>query len=584
MNSLYEQAVALFQRREFQQAEEKLDKLLRKTPDDRLGLNLKGIIASCLKRWDEAEAVFERLQAAHPDYLDAASNLGFLLKQRGRHAEAERHLRRVTELNPRHADAWLNLGVTLKILGRDVEAEACNRKVLEIDPEHVQAHFNLGTLYQDRFDYAAADQAYRQVLQRDPRHPGANNNLVFGGHFLAERSPEARFAEACQLGQAIAADIPRLQRRERPPFPGRALRVGLVSGDLRDHPVGYFLAAVLAASNPERLHFYAYHNHASEDFLSEQLRHHCQAWQGVDHWSDEALAERIDADLIDILIDLSGHSAHNRLPVFARRPAPVQLSWLGYFATTGLPGMDYVLADPYCVPHGEEAWFSERVWRLPNSRFCFSPPRESVTVSPLPVLAGHPFTFGSYQQLPKINDQVLGCWSRILAACPWARLRIQNTRLDEVAARKAFEQRLRFAGIDSGRVSLIGRSSRADYLASHAEVDLLLDTFPYTGGTTTTEALWMGVPTLTLAQPGMLGRQGEALLACVGLDEFICNHEDAYVARAIAWSDPAQYAALAHLRSSLRERLQCSPLMDAAQFVLDLETALRSMLAAAPRL
>lgn len=573
----YSEAVGLFQRGELALARAAIDRYLESRPACQAGLNLKGIIASQLKLWDEAEAVFRRLTAEHPDFIDAFSNLGFLLKLRGRYGEAETCLRRVIEAQPGHAGAWLNLGIVLQALARFDDAEACNLRVLEIEPESAQAWFNLGCMRQRRCDFAAAHAAYRKALAINPQHPGAGNNLVFSSHYVSDLTADDRFAEAHQLGLSLAHGVLPLALTPRAPLAGRPLRVGLVSGDLRDHPVGYFLEAVLAAVDSSRIAFHAYSNHAAEDGLSARLRVRCAGWHAVDTWSDEALARRIDMDGIDILIDLSGHSAHNRLALFARRPAPVQVAWLGYFATTGMPAMDYVIADPHCVPPGEERWFSEKVWRLPVSRFCFSPPAEAAAVSPLPAMSGRPFTFGCYQHLAKINDRVLALWGRILASTPGARLRLQTPRFAEADSVAEFRRRLGAFGIEEARVELHGAVPRAAYFASHGDVDLLLDTFPYTGGTTTCEAMWVGVPTLSLATPGMLGRQGAALLAAVGLNEFVCADEARYVAEAVAWAGEGRRSRLAEIRAGLRGRMLASPLMDALRFACDLAAALYGM-------
>ena len=578
----YAQAAHQFQSGELDAARQSIERYLQARPDCRDGLNLQGIVLSSLRLWPQAESVFRRLRQLHPDFADASSNLGHLLKLQGRHAEAEGHLRRVTEQQPRHAGAWLNLGVTLQALGRLDEARACNTRVLELEPDNAQAWFNLGKLHELDFDIAQARAAYLQALRLRPGWLQAHSNLVCTAAYLPELSEAERFEEARRLGQTLASQHATRSwpLTPRVPLHGRPLRVGLVSGDLRAHPVGVFLESVLAASDPARLAFYAYHNHATHDQISQRLQAHCAQWRRVDTLSDEALARQIDSDGIDVLVDLAGHTALNRLGVFALRPAPLQVSWLGYFASTGLPAIDAVIADPHCVPEAEARWFTENVWRMPVSRFCFTPPEENVPVAPLPSLDGRPFTFGSCQHLAKVNDAVLGTWAAILQALPQARLRLQSSPLGDPRQADRLRTRLQRCGLDLARVTLQGAVPRADYLASHAEVDLLLDTFPYTGGTTTTEGLWMGVPTLTLAQPGMLGRQGEGLLKAVGLDAFVCHDRAHYIQEAVAWASSARRPQLASLRQDLRARLQRSALMDAPRFARDLAALLHALHAA----
>lgn len=357
------------------------------------------------------------------------------------------------------------------------------------------------------------------------------------------------------------------------------MRIGVVSADLHSHPVAYFLETVLAALSKMPSQWIAFSNDSQPDEWTARLRPLFATWHSIEHLSDAAATQCVVDEHIDILLDLSGHTAFNRLTVFAAKPAPIQVSWLGYFGTTGLPAMDYVLADPQSVPETEAQWFTEKIWRLPHTRLCFSPPLRAPDVGRLPVLAGRPFTFGCFQELTKINDSVLKTWVRILSALPNARLRVQSVRLGYPDVMTAFAQRLRDAGLSDAQFQLLGPATRENYLAAYADVDLVLDTFPYPGGTTTVEALWMGVPTLTLATPGMLGRQGAALLVNAGLPDWICNNADTYVAQAKAWAstEGERRQQLSDLRAQLRPQLLASPLMDARQFAVDLDGALRGM-------
>ena len=570
-------ALRYYQRGELAASELALANYLKARPDCPSGANLKAIILARTGRYDEAESVLKGLVASQPKFVDGHTNLGFLLQQRQRFDEAERSLRQALALSPQHADAWLNLGLVLNTLKRHDEAEAAYRRTLELAPGSAQAHFNLAKMAQDRFDFAAAHAGYRRALQLDPKFHDAWANLIFTQHYLDEHDPAQICRESRKLAALSGQGVVPHRHAPLSPMNGRPLRIGFVSGDLRDHPVGYFLEHLIQASDLQRLNFYAYSTSRTEDALTASIKPYFAAWQVVDAVNDPGLAQAILADKIDILVDLAGYSAGNRLSVFAYRPAPIQVSWLGYFATTGLPAMDYVLADPYCVPIGEEAFFSEKVWRLPHSRFCFSPPANAPLGTPLPALAGQPFTFACYQNLSKVNGKVLALWSKILKGSPQARLKIQAVQLADPADRSGFEARLRGAGIDPSRVVLAAAVPRSDYLDSYRGVDLLLDTFPYPGGTTTVEALWMGVPTLTLSTPGMLGRQGSGILATQGLDEFICADAERYVAEAIAWAQPERWARLALLRQGLRERMAVSPLVDARGFARDLEHAFYAM-------
>jgi len=366
--------------------------------------------------------------------------------------------------------------------------------------------------------------------------------------------------------------------------PHTPLKIGIVSADFCQHVVCYFIENVLSQirSNDalrSRLKLVAYANQSEEDDATRRLQGHFDLWRQVDKLNDDALAEQINQDQIDILIDLSGHTKGNRLPVFAKQAAPLQVSWLGYWGTTGLTSIDYVLADPICVPANEESLFLEKIWRLPHLRYCVAALENSPEVNSLPCIKNQNIVFGCYQFTRKINHGVLRCWSQILAACPHARLHIQSFSLDKPELKNQFRKRLIEAGINPESVELIGGVSYSQYLQSYADIDIVLDTFPYPGGTTTAQALWMGVPTITLATAGMLGRQGEALLVNAGLPNWVAQSEDEYVQKAINWgnADTAQRQDLANLRTSLRECVIQTPVFDAQKFAVDFVEALYGM-------
>ncbi len=290
--------------------------------------------------------------------------------------------------------------------------------------------------------------------------------------------------------------------------------------------------------------------------------------------SDLDLARRIREDAIDVLVDVSGHTSQNRLGVFAAKPAPVQVTWLGYFGSTGVSGVDYVLADPWSVPPGDEDQFTEQVWRLPETRLCFAPPDASVEVGPPPVMASGCVTYGCFGNLAKVGDAVLSVWCRVLQAVPGARMFVKAKQLGDAAVRQRLIARFHEHGIGEDRLTIEGPGPRAAYLAAYNRIDVVLDTFPYPGGTTTLEGLWMGVPIVTRQGDRLLSRQGESILVNLGLTDWIANDEEQYVRLAVAAADPLR---LSQVRPSLRKRLQASPLMDAPRFARHFEAALQGM-------
>lgn len=485
-------------------------------------------------------------------------------------------------------------------------------------PSH-DTHFFLAHAFYQTGHFALAQEHYLKALTHKSDSPEARFNLAlsyeadekFEEAYLAYESVihlNVNFAEAA-FGNLIALhntrypfDLPRqleilnLYRHTYEPQHTadqtinsalqnhQPLRVGFVSADLREHPVGYLLESTLEQIrvNPNlnsQLTLVAYHNQAVQDEATFRLSEHFDAWYRTDGWADERFLDQVKRDYIDILIDLSGHKRGHRLPAFAKRAAPVQVSWLGYWGSTGLTAIDYVIADPFCVPKHEELWFSERIWRLPHLRYCFSIPEAAPEVVPPPCLESPQIVFGCYQKLVKINQGVLQCWSQILTACPDVQLRIQSKELDEEGAKEKLLARMKAVGINPQQIVLKGKTSRAEYLASYAEVDILLDTFHYSGGTTTAEALWMGVPTLTLSVPGMLGRQGESLMVNAGLAEWVTYSEAEYVQKAIEWASATseQRENLAARRKAMREQVRQSPVFNAQQFAHEFVDGLCAM-------
>jgi protein O-GlcNAc transferase len=451
-------------------------------------------------------------------------------------------------------------------------------QALEINQDYQEAHFNLGSALQNLGQFDAAEESYRRALEINPDFGTAQSNLLFMHNYAASQEPQTLLAEARRFGKLAAKQARPFRAWRNAPEPDRCLRVGLVSGDLRNHPVGYFTEGVLASLSHQasgRLELFAYPSRLCADALAERIKASCRGWRSLVGVSDEMATQYIHEDSIDILIDLSGHTAHNRLPLFARKPAPVQASWLGYFATTGVAAVDYLIADPWTLPESEEANFTEEIWRLPETRLCFTPPTENVDVTPLCALSNGYVTFASFSNISKINDDVVALWARVLAAVPRSRLLLKAKQITELSVRHNLITQFAAHGIDAERLMLEGPVSRQEYFAAYQRVDIALDPFPYPGGTTTAEALWMGVPVLTLAGDRFLSRQGVGLLMNAGLPQWVAVSPDDYVARAA--SHAKDLNGLAELRAGLRKQALESPIFDTRRFAHHFEVALREM-------
>lgn len=519
---------------------------------------------------EQAVAAYREALRIKPEFIQAEIALGAVLDDMRRYAEAAACYQRALAIQPAFAQVHSNLGNALRALGEFEAAIASYRHALELQPDYAVGHNNLGNALKDIGALAEAQACYRRAVELDPDFSDAHSNLLF----LLNYGDNADLAlhEARAYGQRVTARAQAFQHGPREA--ARRLRIGFISGDFREHPVSYFFESVLAALAKRcGLEVFCYSNHVHSDATTARLRALCH-WRQVVGLSDSALAQGIRQDGIDILIDLAGHTAHNRLPLFAWKPAPLQIAWLGYFGTTGVAAIDYLLADPWSLPPDGQARFTEKICELPHTRLCFTPPSMAPEVAALP----DGMSFGCFNNLSKMGDEVVALWSRVLQAVPDSRLLLKSPQLKEASVQQRVRERFAGCGISAERLQFDGLSSRADYLAAYGRIAIALDPFPYTGGTTTMEALWMGVPVLTLQGDSLVSRQGVGLLMNAGLAQCIAKNPDDYVARAAALAGDRK--ALASLRSTLRGQLQRSPLCDAEAFAQDFEDALRSLWAA----
>lgn len=547
-------------------------------PDFAAAYSNLGTVLKDLGQRDDAIASCRRALAIRPDFAEAHNNLGNVLKETGHLEDAEASYRQALAIRPDYAEAHSNLGNVLKDIGHLDDAEACCRRALELKPDFADAHCNLGNVLSDVGRLDAAVASYRRSLECNPDFDSARGNLLFTHNYMPDQPADMLLSEARSYGALVARQARPYALWDNVPVAGRRLRVGLVSGDMGNHPVGYFLNAVLAAlasGMSDRLELFAYPSYLRTDALAARISGYCHQWTPAAGLSDRRLAERIHDDCIDILIDLSGHTARNRLPMFAWKPAPVQVSWLGYFATTGVAEIDYLIADPWTLLEAEEVNFTERIWRLPETRLCFAPPEVDVGVSPLPALSAGSVCFGCFNNLTKMNDAVVMLWARVLRAVAGSRLLLKARQLGEASVRRSTFDRFAAQGIGEDRLVLEGMSARAQYLSAYSRVDIALDPFPFSGATTSAESLWMGVPVLTLAGQRFVSRQGLGLLANVGLHDWIAADADDYVARAVAHASDIR--GLAALREGLRRQVLISPVFDAPRFAGHFEAALRGM-------
>jgi len=547
-------------------------------PDDAEAHNNLGSALKELGQIDAAVASYRRAVALRDDFAEAHNNLGIALRDTGQLDAAVASLTRALAIKPDFALVHCNLGATLYGRGQLDEAAASFRHALAIEPGLPGAHNNLGMTLKELGQLEAAVACLSNALTINPEDAAVHSNLLFVHNYLADQPASHLLEAARRYGDLVVRQARPVPVWRNLPDPTRRLRVGFVSGDLRSHAAGHFAEAALgalASRHSDQLEIIAYPTHFTADAVTERIKGSCHGWHSAVGLSDERLAQRIRDDGIDILVDLSGHTAHNRLSMFAWKPAPVQATWIGYFATTGVAAIDYFIADPWTLPPSAEAHFTEKIWRLPETRFCFTVPDAGVEVGPLPALHNGYVTFGCFNHLSKMNDRVAGLWAEVLAAVPDSRLFLKSTQIGEASMRQEVVGRFAAHGIAAERLTLEGQTPLAEYLAAYRRVDIALDPFPYTGGATTVQALWMGVPVLTLAGERFVSRQGIGLLMNAGLPEWIAADTTDYVARAVSHAGDLQR--LAAVRSGLRSRVLSSPVFDADRFADHFAAALRGM-------
>lgn len=553
------------------------ERALSGTPGDAFVLFRLGQAHTQLSQPAQASDAYRRSIQLNPTFAPAYTQLAHAQLDLGDHAGAIASLTKASELDPADPVAMNDLAVVLKEVGRLDESIDHYRRALALAPQASEIHNNLGNALkeQGRSDEAAA--SIREAIRLEPRNVVAHSNLLFTLHLSSHATPDAIANEHREWASLHAEPLTRLA-----PAPSRSaarhgrIRIGYVSPDFREHPVGRFFLPLLANHDPSEFDVICYANlPTNADAISKQIEARATTWRDVTPLNDDELANLLRDDKIDILVDLAGHSAGNRLLTFARRPAPVQLSFLGYPDTTGMSAIGHRLTDAIADPVGQtDALHTEKLIRLPICAWCFEPPREAPEVKRQ---SRDNFTFGSFNSLSKINDALLTLWARILVAEPDARLLIKGSGLDGPKTRERILHVLERAGVAAHRIELVPHTAGyIEHLAAYDRIDVALDAYPYNGTMTTCEALWMRVPVVTLAGQTHVSRTGASLLTTVGLTELIAETSEQYVELALSLAQDRDR--LSSIATTLRDRMHASPLMNAGRYASEVEAAYRSLL------
>lgn len=564
-----------------------------------------GVACLQLGLHERAEGCFRKAVTLDSRHAKARTNLGVILQQTGKEDEAARFYREALEADAGVAQAWFNLGIlllegkqtiaavehfqralaldatpaawhsmlglALKAADRPLEAADSFRAALRIDPKLVQAHLELGTCLMNAGEVDAALAAFRQALELEPALQQAWSHSLFALNFSSKETPERVFAEHVAWGRRLATSA-RAGKHGNEPGPERRLRLAYISPDLADPSVACLLEPVIAAHDALAFEVICYSDAEADSETTWRLRPLCAGWHATAQLSNEQLAARILEDRIDLLVDLAGHSAGGkRMPLFAQKPAPIQISWLRYPCTTGLEAFDYRITDRRIDPDGAERLHTERLVRAPECQWCFAPQPAAALAEVAPAERQGFVTFGSLHALPKLSPRVIATWSKVLARVPGSRLLIAARAGRALAVQLA--GRFREQGVDPDRLEIL--DAPASYPTLHERIDINLDAWPYAGVAATFNSLWMGVPVVTLRGESAASRSGASILGALGLDALVAGNESEYAQIAVALAgDPRRRSAL---RRELRGRLERSPLMDSKRFARELEKSYRAM-------
>jgi predicted O-linked N-acetylglucosamine transferase (SPINDLY family) len=524
------------------------------------------------KHSSAAEKHLRHAVAVKPNFHEAWDNLAYCLKTQNRLPEAIACHEKALALAPGYAAGWYNFGLTLSLSGRVFEALNCHDRALEADSDYALARFGRAQALQQTHRIPEAVEEYGRFLALQPQHHEARSYRLFALHYVDDVSRDKLLEEHVAYGRGLGKPIAR--NFSNSIDHERRLRIAVLSPDLRTHSCAFFIEPLLRHLDRTQFEIYLYHDHFREDAVSEQLRAHAEVWRNFVGQPDLAVEKTILADAPDVLIDLAGHTGLNRLPLLARRLAPVQITYLGYPNTTGVAAMDYRFTDFIADPQGDaDAYATERLFRFAPTAWTYAPPPEAPPIVSAPCVARGYVTFGCFNNLAKITDSTLELWGRVLAAVPNSRLRLKGRGLGDPSVRARYEARLLRCGLPKAQVELLERTAEpAAHLALYNDVDIAFDSFPYHGTTTTCEALWMGVPVACLAGNEHRSRVGASLLTAVGHREWIASDRDEFVRIAAELANNC--ARLDAIRGALRQQMLESVLLDhsgqAARFGLAL--------------
>lgn len=534
-----------------------------------------GILYQNVGNYGEALTAFltsSKLEPGNTDSYECIAQMSIAL---GKFEQAIEALKQRLKIQPQHADSYINLGSVYQRQGKLEHAIHCYNEARAINPQTKLLDENMGAALSSQGRNEEALDCYQNGLTKNPANQRLHSNFLMTLNYVPGKSQAEIFEAHQQWGQRHGKNIT-IKSHAVLSKPDKRLRVGYVSADMHFHSVAYFLEPLLAAHDSEQVEMFCYSGVLQADAMTEHLKSLSHHWRDISRMQDLQIVKTIIEDQIDILVDLAGHTSGNYLNVFLRKPAPIQLSWLGYPNTTGLDTIDYWVTDKFADLPDQDEYYSEKLYRLPGSFLCYQAPETTPPASPLPVLEARYVTFGSFNNIAKINRELISLWADVLQAVDGSRILIKNTSLSDKQTCERILGWFAEKEIEVHRIELMGKIYGLEaHLEIYSKVDIGLDSFPYNGTTTTCEALWMGVPVITLAMKHHAGRVGLSLLSAVGLEAFVAETVEDYVA--IAKNISSDIDGLSSLRTGLRGKMQNSVLCDKAGFAKNMEAAYREM-------
>ncbi len=560
----------------FEEAVDCYNQAIQINPDYADAYGNRGNALKELGQLDEAIKSYNKVIQLNPNYAEAYGNRGNALNELGQSDEAIKNYKKAIQLKPDYADAYNNLGGALKQLGQLDEAIKNYKKAIQLKPDYVNSYINLGVALQDQGQLDKAVEIYNKAIQLNPNDADAHSNRCCVLNYFSKLTQTDIFQEHLkfekQFGLKTLKDkqATRLNKNTR-------LKVGYISGDFNNHSVGYFFEPLLKSHDRNSIEIFCYYNNIKKDRSTERLIDASEHWRSIVGVNDDDLVNLIRKDNIDILVDLSGHTAKNRLTIFPYKPAPIQVTWLGYPNTTGLSSIDYRFTDEIADPAGEaDELHSEDLVRLPNGFLCYQGDESVSTNKALPCSKRGYVTFGSFNNLTKMGSQVIKVWAKILLAVPDSHLLLKSKELTDSSTRSRCLKLFKQEGVSEDRLELHSWMPEKDgHLRLYDHVDMGLDPFPYNGTTTTCEALWMGVPVITMCGDRHSSRVGASILTHVGLEKFIATDIDGYINMAIEYANNID--SIKSIRTELRHNMQNSDLCNANVFTRNVEQAYQNM-------